>query len=50
MEDWDIIVADLPNLELLLALVGDQACPAREYLLGSLYCLVGHQTATIHDS
>ena len=42
MQDWDIIVADLPNLELLLDLVGDQACPARGFLLGSLYCVVGH--------
>jgi hypothetical protein len=42
MEDWDIIVADLENVDLLLDLVGDQACPARRYLLGCLYCLVGH--------
>jgi hypothetical protein len=39
---WDIIIADLENLELLLDLVGDPACPSRRYLLGSLYCLVGH--------
>jgi hypothetical protein len=43
-EDWDIIVASLEHLPLLLELVGDPACPARsrETLLGSLYCLVGH--------
>ncbi|WP_019345663.1 MULTISPECIES: hypothetical protein [Mycolicibacterium] len=42
MQDWDLIIADMDNLELLLELVGDQGCSAREYLLGSLYCLVGH--------
>lgn len=42
MQDWDLIVAGMDNLELLLELVGDQACPGRKYLLDSLYCLVGH--------
>ncbi|MBP2454121.1 hypothetical protein [Mycolicibacterium lutetiense] len=42
MQDWDLIVADIDNLELLLELIGDRACPAREYLLDCLYCLVGH--------
>lgn len=42
MEDWDIIIAEPENLELLLDLVGDPACPSRRYLLGSMYCLVGH--------
>ena len=43
-QDWDILVARLEHLPLLLELVGDPACPARarETLLGSLYCLVGH--------
>lgn len=42
MQDWDILVAEPENLDLLLELVGDTACPARQYLLGSLYCTVGH--------
>jgi hypothetical protein len=42
MEDWDIIIAVPRDLPLLLELVGDGGCPARQYLLGSLYCLVGH--------
>jgi hypothetical protein len=42
MQDWDIVIAEPENLELLLDLVGDQACPSRRYLLGSLYCLIGH--------
>lgn len=46
MQDWDLIIADVDNLELLLELVADQACPAREYLLDSLYCLVGHSDRT----
>ncbi|MFV8228684.1 hypothetical protein [Mycolicibacterium fortuitum] len=46
MQDWDLIIADVDNLELLLELVGDPACSAREYLLGSLYCLVGHSDRT----
>ncbi|UNB98836.1 hypothetical protein H5U98_25575 [Mycolicibacterium boenickei] len=46
MQDWDLIVADVDNVELFLELVGDPACPAREYLLGSLYCLVGHSDRT----
>ncbi|MED5812891.1 hypothetical protein VST63_11015 [Mycolicibacterium sp. 050232] len=46
MQDWDLILADMDNLELLLELVGDQACPARKYLLDSLYCLVGHSDRT----
>ncbi|MCV7115518.1 hypothetical protein [Mycolicibacterium setense] len=44
MQDWDLIVADVDNLELLLELVGDQACHARKYLLDSLYCLVAIRT------
>ncbi|SUA27774.1 Uncharacterised protein [Mycobacterium senegalense] len=46
MQDWDLIIADVDNLELLLELAGDPACSAREYLLGSLYCLVGHSDLT----
>ena len=42
MEDFDVLVADLEHLPTLLELVGDPSCPARRYLLGSLYCLVGH--------
>lgn len=42
MQGWDLIIADVDNLELLLELFGDPVCSAREYLLGSLYCLVGH--------
>lgn len=46
MQDWDLIIADVDNLELLLELVGDPVCSAREYLLGSLYCMVGHSDRT----
>lgn len=46
MQDWDLIIADVGNVELLLELVRDQACPARNYLLDSLYCLVGHSDRT----
>ena len=42
MQDWDIIIAEPENLDLLLDLARDAACPARRYLLGSLYCTVGH--------
>ena len=42
MEDWDIVIAEPENAELLLDLVGDPTCPSGPYLLGSLYCLVGH--------
>ena len=37
---WAYSGAD--DLTLLLQLVGDVDCPARHYLLGVLYCLVGH--------
>ncbi|WP_210686503.1 hypothetical protein [Mycolicibacterium sp. GESEQ-9] len=46
MQDWDLIIAEMDNLALLLELVGDRACPARKYLLDSLYCLVGHSDGT----
>ncbi|OMC38977.1 hypothetical protein A5740_02745 [Mycobacterium sp. GA-1841] len=46
MQDWDLVIADVDNLELLLGLVGDPACPAREYFLDSLYCMVGHSDRT----
>lgn len=46
MQDWDVILADRDNLELLLELAGDQACPARKYFLDSLYCLIGHSDRT----
>jgi hypothetical protein len=46
MQDWDLIIADVANLELLLELAGDQACPARKCVLDSLYCLVGHSDRT----
>ncbi|MGW4099096.1 hypothetical protein [Mycobacterium sp. NPDC004974] len=46
MQDWDLIIADVDNLDLLLELIGDQACLARKYLLDSLYCLFGHSDRT----
>lgn len=42
MQDWDLIIADVDNVDLLLELIGDQSCPARKYLLDSLYCTFGH--------
>jgi len=46
MQDWDLVIAEPANLDVLLSLVGDPTCPARRYLLGSLYCLVGHSDHT----
>ncbi|WP_370971717.1 hypothetical protein [Amycolatopsis sp. cg9] len=45
MQDWDILLARPEHLPLLLELAGDPACPARETLLSSLYCVVGHTPA-----
>jgi hypothetical protein len=42
MMDFDVIVAEPDLLPTLLDLVAEPQCPARRYLLGSLYCLVGH--------
>ncbi|MGN6334203.1 MAG: hypothetical protein ACTHOD_21525 [Motilibacteraceae bacterium] len=42
MQDWDVIIAELDNLDVLLELVGDPDCPSRDYLVGALYCLAGH--------
>lgn len=42
MEDFQIIVADPEFAVTLVGLVNDKNCPKRQYLLGSLYCLVGH--------
>jgi hypothetical protein len=42
VQDWDIVIAEPENLQLLLDLVGDPECPSRRYLQGSMYCLVGH--------
>jgi hypothetical protein len=44
MQDFDIIVAEPEMLPTLLKLVGDHRCPTRKYLLGSLYCLIGHSS------
>ncbi|WP_052238420.1 hypothetical protein [Mycolicibacterium setense] len=46
MQDWDLIIADVDTVELLLELIGDQSCPARKYLLDSLYCMFGHSDRT----
>lgn len=46
MRDWDVVIADVDNVELLLELIGDETCPAREYLLDGLYCLFGHSDRT----
>jgi hypothetical protein len=44
MQDFDIIVAEPEMLPTLLNLVGDHGCPKRKFLLGSLYCLIGHSS------
>ena len=41
-EDFDIVIADPEHLDTLVKLVADPDCPTREYLLGSLYCTIGH--------
>jgi hypothetical protein len=46
MQDFDIIVADPEHLPTLMSLVADPDCLQRAYLLGSLYCLVGHTDLT----
>lgn len=43
MEDFDVIAAEVRLLPTLTDLASDPACPSREYLLGSMYCLVGHE-------
>lgn len=45
-EDFDIVIAGPEHLAVLTDLVGDSSCPKRKYLLGSLYCLVGHSDLT----
>ncbi len=42
VEDFDTIVGQPEMLSTLIELVGESACPKRQFLLGSLYCLVGH--------
>ncbi len=44
VQDWDILIAEPEHLPVLLEVIPDQACPlrARETLLSSLYCMVGH--------
>jgi hypothetical protein len=53
IEDFDIILAEPGMVTTLLTLVGDADCPKRRYLLGSLYCVVGHsdlRDARIRDA
>ena len=45
-EDFDIVIADPANAELLVALADDERCPKRKYSRGSLYCTVGHSDLT----
>jgi hypothetical protein len=42
MQDFDLVVAEPAMLPTLIDVVGDASCPKRDYLLGSLYCVVGH--------
>lgn len=42
MEDWDLVLADLRYADVLVALVADEKCPSRRYLLTALYALVGN--------
>lgn len=41
-QDFEITVAELPNLEVLVDVVSDPSCAMRTFLRQSLYCLVGH--------
>ena len=41
-EDFDIVIAAPEYMNVIIDLIGDPACRRRKYLLGSLYCLVGH--------
>ncbi len=46
VQDWQIIIAELDHLPMLLDCLDDPACPSRPYLLSSLYCLAGHLDRT----
>jgi hypothetical protein len=39
--DFDIVIAEPENAEELVELASDVACPAHDYVLGCLYCMVG---------
>ena len=41
-EDFDILIAEPAHVATLICLASDPSCPSRSYILGSLYCLVGH--------
>lgn len=45
-QDWDIFMAEPKHLVLLMSLIEDRQCPARDTLLQSLYCTVGHTDHT----
>ena len=40
-QDWDLIVADWPRVELIAELAGDDTCPTRGFFLAVLYLMAG---------
>ena len=42
LEDWDLVLADLQYVDVLIELVADEKCPSRRYLLTALYALIGN--------
>jgi hypothetical protein len=52
VQDWDLMITDTENAELLLQLVNDEKCFHQSYFLKCLYLLVGDHVrtkGTIHD-
>lgn len=45
-QDWDIFMAEPEHLPLLVSLIEDPSCLARDTLLLSLYCTIGHTDHT----
>jgi hypothetical protein len=40
-QDWDLIVADRPRVDLIVELAGDESCPTRRFFLAVLYLMAG---------
>jgi hypothetical protein len=48
MQDWDILLADPRNEDVLLQLASDELCPKRIFFLHCLYILVGDYVRVLH--
>jgi hypothetical protein len=47
-QDWDILLADPRNEDVLLQLASDEHCPKRIFFLHCLYILVGDYVHVLH--